>query len=66
MVALDGLFEKIIVEIVGILFSSLLAIFIPKILRKEEKEKSAYKINPLSIAIFLTLVSVINFILNMS
>lgn len=66
MITLDNIFENVIAQIIVLGLSSLVGIFFPKLIRKEEKENDAFKVDPLSITIFLTLVFVINFVLNLS
>ena len=66
MITLDSIFENIIAELVVSAFSLLVSIFIPKLLRKEAEDKNAFKVDPLSIAIFLSLISIINLIFNLS
>ena len=66
MITLDSIAGNIIAEIIFSGLSYLISLFIPKLLRKQDKEKSAFKVDPLSIGIFLTLISVINLVLNIS
>lgn len=66
MITLDSIIENIIVEIIIIIVSSIVSVFLPKLIRKDKDEKAKVKYDPLSIAIFIELISIFNLILNLS
>lgn len=63
MISLDSIYENIIAEIIVLILSSICAILLPKLF---EKEKSNIKFDPLSVAIFIESIFVINLIINLS
>lgn len=66
MITLDSILENIIAEIIIIIVSLMVSVFLPKLIRKYEDEKAIVKYDPLSIAIFIELISIFNLILNLS
>ena len=66
MITLDSILENIIAEIIIIIVSLMVSVFIPKLIRKYKDEKAIVKYDPLSIAIFIELISIFNLILNLS
>lgn len=66
MVTLDGIFENIIAELIIIVVSFLISVFIPNLIRGRKVEGHLTKYDPLSIVIFLELISIANLILNLS
>ncbi len=63
MISLDSIFENVIAELIIIISSFIISVFIPKLI---SKVKSKEKIDPLSVALFLELISISNLILNLS
>ena len=63
MITLDSILENIIAEIIIIIVSLMVSVFLPKLIRKD---KALVKYDPLSIAIFIELISILNLILNLS
>ena len=66
MITLDSILENIIAEIVILVVSFLVYVFVPNLIRKDNAEKGKTKYDPLSIAIFIELISISNLILNLS
>lgn len=66
MITLDSILENIIAEIVILVVSFLVYVFVPNQIRKDKAEKDKTKYDPLSIALFLELISISNLILNLS
>ena len=66
MITLDSILENIIAEIVILVVSFLVYVFVPNLIRKDNAEKDKTKYDPLSIALFLELISISNLILNLS
>lgn len=66
MITLDSILENIIAEIIIIILSFIVSVFLPKVIKKDKDEKAIVKYDPLSIAIFIELISIFNLILNLS
>lgn len=66
MITLDNILENIISEIIVIIVSFIFSVLLPKLIRKDKDEKAIVKYDPLSIAIFIELISIFNLILNLS
>ncbi len=66
MITLDNILENIFAEIIVLIISFIVSIFLPKLIRKDKDEKAKIKYDPLIIAIFFGLFSIFNLILNLS
>jgi hypothetical protein len=66
MISLDNIFENIIAEVIVLGLSALLSIFLPNLFKKEECIPKEKKFDMLKVLIFLTSISVLNLILNLS
>lgn len=66
MITLDGISENIIVEVIIIIVSFLISKFFPTLMGKKEVINKEHNFDILKLAIFLTSISILNLILNLS
>lgn len=66
MITLDGILENIVAELLVIVVSLIVSKLVPTLIHKDKIIKTKTKFDILSVSIFLTLVSVLNLILNLS
>lgn len=66
MINLDNIYENIIAEIIVLGLSSFISIFLPNLFKKENNILKENKFDMLKLLIFLTSISILNLILNIS
>lgn len=66
MVSFNGIFENIIAELIVVAFSFLISKFFPYLISKKEKVSVSKNFDFLKLAVFLTTISILNLILNLS
>ena len=66
MISLDSIFENIIAEIIVLGLSFIISIFLPNLFKKDENVSKENNFDMLKLLIFLTSISILNLILNLS
>ena len=66
MITLDGILENIFAEIIVLVVSFIVSVFLPNLIRNDKDEKAIVNYDPLSIAIFFESILILNLILNLS
>lgn len=66
MITLDSILENIFAQIIVLVVSFIVSVFLPKLIKRDTNKTAIVKYDPLSIAIFFEFILIFNLILNLS